>query len=145
MNTETIDEAIGKYVNERMKKGKKTASERFLTYAYLKHGGDELAEFMKKVVGLSRYYINFLNIMENPFRGPEVAWFGSMVIVAVFGGYLASQEESRMLGILIVSGTLANAWSLLCAVAKKWLDVGVMIAIYREILELAEKEFNSAT
>jgi hypothetical protein len=144
MNTDTIDEAIDKYVSERMKKGKKTASERFLTYAYLKHGGDELAEFMKKVGGLSRYYINFLNIMENPFRGPEMAWLGAMIVVAIFGGYLASQEESRLLGILVVSGTLAHAWSLLCEVAKKWLDVGVMIAIYREILELAENEFKSA-
>ena len=145
MNTATIDEAIDKYVNERMEKGKKTAREHFLAYVYLKHRGDELTEFMKKVAGLSRYYIHFLNVMENPFKGPEVAWFFSMITVAIFGGYLVSQEESRILGILILSGTIAHAWSLMCAVAKKWLDVGVMIAIYREIVELVENECASAT
>jgi len=143
MNLETIDEAIEKYVVERMNKGKKTARERFLAYAYLKHGGDELAEFMKKVVGLSRYYINFLNVMENPFKGPEVAWFCSMLIVAIFSGYLLSQEDSRLVGILVLSGTIAHGWSLICAIAKKWSDIGVMVAIYREIMELAESEFKS--
>jgi hypothetical protein len=144
MNIDTIDQAIEKYVNERMKKGRKCATEKFLAYAYLKHGSGEVVEFMKRVRGLTRYYIDFLNVMENPFRGPELAFFASMVVVACLGGYLTTQEDSRLLGILILSGTLVHAWSLLCTVARKWLDLGVMVAIYREIIELADGELQAA-
>ena len=140
MNTETIETAIDKYVNERMVQGKQKAIEHFLAYAYLKHGGDEVKEFMKKVVGLSRYYINFLNAMENPFRGPELFWFASMLLVGIFSCYLMELEDERLLGIMVFSGTLVHACSLIVAVAKKWSDTGVMIAIYREIAEIAEKE-----
>jgi hypothetical protein len=55
-----------------------------------------------------------------------------------------SQEESRLLGMLILSGTVVHAWTLLTAVAKKWLDIGIMIAIYREIIELAEGELQAS-
>ncbi len=140
MNTRSVEEAIDKYVNERMEKGRKRASERFLAYAYLKHGGDELREFMKRVGGLTRYYIDFLGVMENPFRGPEMAWLASMLVVGGFSVYLITVETTRTLGIFILSGTLVHAWSLLCLVARKWRDVGVMIAIYREIIELVDRE-----
>ncbi|KAF0220507.1 MAG: hypothetical protein FD174_1161 [Geobacteraceae bacterium] len=143
MNTEVIDEAIDKYVHERMEQGKKKASERFLAYVYLKHGGDDLLEFMKKVGGLSRYYIDFLKVMENPFKGPEVAWLASMLTIAVYACILMASEESRLLGICLFSGTLANGWFLISALAKKWCDTGVMIAIYREIVEIIEKEAES--
>lgn len=140
MNTQSIDEAIDKYVHERMQQGKRKASERFLSYAYLKFGGEELADFMKKVGGLSRYYIDFLNVMENPFRGPELAWLASMLVIGGFSGYLMSSEETRLTGIFVFSGTLVHAWALIRMAAQKWRKVGVMIAIYREIAEIAEHE-----
>ena len=140
MNTETIETAIDKYVHERMEQGKQKASEHFLAYAYLKHGGDEVREFMKKVGGLSRYYINFLDAMENPFRGPELFWFASMLLVAIYSCYLMELDDQRLLGIMVFSGTLVHACALIIAVAKKWSETGVMIAIYREIVEIAEKE-----
>lgn len=143
MNTEVIDEAIDKYVHERMEKGKKKASERFLSFVYLKYGGEEFRDFMKKVGGLSRYYIDFLKVMENPFKGPEVAWLASMLTIAVYACYLMTTEESRLLGICLFSGTLVNGWFLICALAKKWCDIAVMIAIYREIVEIAESEAGS--
>ncbi len=140
MNVQTIEEAIDKYVDERMKKGKEKACERFLAYAYLKNGRDEVREFLRKVGGLSRYYINFLKIMENPFRGPEMAWFLSMVMIGMFSCYLIAQDDMRLLGLLVLSGTLVHAWALISLVAKKWSEVGVMIAIYREIVEMVEQE-----
>ena len=144
MNLETVDEAIDTYVNERMAKGQQQAKERFLAYVYLKHRGDDLGDFLKKVRGLARYYISFLGVMENPLRGPEIAWLASMISVAIFSCYLMGHEESREIGIFVFSGTLVHAWSLLRLSAKKWLDVGVTIAIYREIIQLAEKELQTA-
>lgn len=143
MNTEIIYEAIERYANERMKAGKKMAAEHFLAYAYLKNGRDEILEFMKKVGGLSRYYISFLKVMENPFKGPEFAWFSSMLTVGGFSSYLIGTDDFRMLGIVMLAGTLVHACSLLKMVAKKWLDIGVMIAIYNEIVELAEREIQT--
>lgn len=140
MDTTVIDEAIDKYVNERMKTGRKSAAERLISYAYLKYAGDELAEFLKKVRGLSRYYVDFLTLMENPFKGPELAWLASMIAVGIASCYMMGNEDLRIAGIFVFSGTLVHAWSLLLMVAKKWRDIGVMIAIYREIIEIVEGE-----
>ncbi|SNB47771.1 GSU0071 family protein [Geobacter sp. DSM 9736] len=145
MNVEidTIDEAIDKYVLTRKEKGVQKARERFLAYVYMRHGGDDQREFLGKVRGLTRYYIDYLKVMENPFKGPEVAWFASMVTIAVYSIVLMATEGERTLGICLLAGTLANAWFLLSTVAKKWCDIGVMIAIYREIVELTDKEMAS--
>ena len=140
MNIEIIDEAIDRYVSERMKEGKEKASERFLAYAYLKNRGEDAVEFLKKTGGLCRYYVNYLMAMENPFKGPEVAWFASMLTLAIYAVILMTTDEEQTLGIFLLVGTLVNGWSLVRAVGKKWCDVGVMIAIYREIAQLAERE-----
>jgi len=144
MNTETIETAIDKYVQERMQQGKQKACEHFLAYAYLKHGGGEVREFMKRALGLSRYYINFLTTMENPFRGPELFWLASMFLVGIFSCYLMELDDQRLLGIMVFSGTFVHACSLIHAIAKKWSETGVMIAIYREIVEIAEHEVAEA-
>jgi len=144
MNTQAIDEAIDKYVHERMAKGKKRASERFLSYAHLKYAGEELAEFMKKVGGISRYYMDFLNVMENPVRGPELAWLASMIVVGIYSVYLMCSDASRLTGIMVFSGTLVHGWTLIRLAAQKWREVGVMIAIYREIAEIAEQEMTTS-
>lgn len=140
MKTETIEAAIDKYVHERMEQGKARAVEHFVAYAYLKHGGDEAREFMKKAVGLSRYYINYLAAMENPFRGPELFWLASMALVALFSCYLMELDNVRLIGIMVFSGTLVQACGLIHLIAKKWCETGTMIAIYREIAEIAERE-----
>jgi hypothetical protein len=140
MNIKSIDEAIEKYAMERMEKGKEKASERFLAYAYLKHGGDEIMEFLLKVSGLSRYYIEFLKGMENPFKGPEFAWFAVMLAVGIYGFILMAAEDSRLLGIVLLAGTLVHTWSLLRMVTYKMREIGLRIAIYREIVQIVEKE-----
>ncbi|RII25569.1 MAG: hypothetical protein CXR31_13405 [Geobacter sp.] len=143
MDTRTIDEAIDKYVHERMEKGKKKAVERFLSYVYLRHGGEECREFMKKVGGLSRYYMDFLRVMENPFRGPEMAWLASMLVIGAFSCYLMSVDDEQFVGICVFAGTIVNGGALIRLVFKKWSDVGVMIAIYREIAEIADNEIST--
>lgn len=140
MNTSAIDEAIDKYVADRMKKGKKRASERFLSYAYLRFAGDDLCEFMKNAGGLSRYYMDFLKVMENPFKGPELPWFASMLTVLAVSCFMMTSPDLRTSGIFIFSGTLVCLWTLLRETAKKWRELEVLIAIYREIAELTEYE-----
>jgi len=140
MNTEAIEFAIEKYVHERKELGKQKASEHFIAFVYLKHGGTEIAEFLKKVIGLSRYYIEFLKVIQNPFKGPEMALLASMIAVGIYSCYLVAEEHTRVLGIMVISGTLLHICMLIGAMARKWSETGVMIAIYREIVEIAEHE-----
>lgn len=144
MNTEIIDEAIDKYVHERLTAGKARAAERFLSYAYLKQGKEGVNEFLQKVRGLSNYYINYLRVMSNPFKGPELAWLASMLTIAVYSIFLMTCEEDLLVGIILLTGTIINGWSLVHAIAKKWCDIGVMIAIYLELAQLAEHELEGS-
>jgi hypothetical protein len=140
MNTETIEAAIDKYVEVRQEQGRQRAMERFLAYAYLKCGRDEAKEFMKKAGSLCRYNMNYLRIMENPLRGPEIWWFATMVLVGAFSCYLMGVDEEQLVGIMVFSGTLVHAVALIRLAARKWSETGVLIAIYREISEVAENE-----
>jgi hypothetical protein len=144
MDTDAIEFAIEKYVQERKELGKQKASEHFIALVYLKHGRTEIAEFLKKVVGLSRYYIDFLKVIQNPFKGPEMALLASMVAVGIYSCYLTAEEHTRVLGITVISGTLLHICLLVGAMARKWSETGVMIAIYREIVEIAEHEVAEA-
>ena len=144
MTTETIETAIDRYVQERMEHGRNTAREKFLAYAYLKHGRVEGIEFMKKAVGLCRYSINFLTAMGNPFRGPELFWLASTILVGIYSCFLMSDVQSRNFGILVFSAALVLAGTLVSSMTRKWSYSGKMIAIYREILEIAEEEMAQA-
>lgn len=145
MNAQHVEEVIDRYVNERMQQGKSRAAEHLVSYAYLKYAGGEVVDFLKKVRGLSRYYVNFLKLIQNPFKGPEIAWLASMMVVGIYSVILMMSEEQRMLGILVFSGTVAHALFLLREVAKNWREIGVMIAIYNEILEIVESNLQEAT
>lgn len=140
MNKESIDEAIDRYVTDRMAQGKKKAVSHFLAGIYLKQQRDEIAEALRKVQGMARYYIDLAKVTVNPLKGPELAWFASMVCVAVYACFLISIEEQRGLGIGLLSGTLANAYYLVRSAAKKWCDLHVMIAIYCEIVQVVDSE-----
>jgi len=82
--------------------------------------------------------------MENPFKGPELAWFAAMLAVGVYGFNLMAAEDSRLLGIVLLSGALVHAWSLLHMVTGKMREIGLRIAIYREIVQIVEKEIRGA-
>jgi hypothetical protein len=140
MNIGKIDAALETYVNERLAKGKEKASERFLAYVYLKHGGDEILDFLLKVGGLARCYIYCLKIAENPLKGQEMGWFAAMAAVGFYGSILMAAEESRVMGIFLLSGALVHAWSLLGMMINKWRAIGVRISIYKEIVQIVEKE-----
>jgi hypothetical protein len=143
MNIEIIDEAIDRYVHERMSTGHQKARERFLANVYLKLRGDDIVDFFKKTSGLSRYYINYLKVMQNPLKGPECAWFASMLAIAIYAVMLMTTDDELQLGVFLLVGTVINAGSLICNTTKKWCDMGVMIAIYRELAQIAEAELGS--
>ena len=140
MNIDFIDEAIERYVKERMTTGKEKAWARFLSYAHLKYTGEDIVEFMRHANSLTRYYIDLTKVFENPFRGREMAFLATMLVVAVFSSWLMFDEETQLAGLCVLSGTIVNGWTLLKHIADKWRESGVMIAIYEEIAALAESE-----
>jgi hypothetical protein len=140
MEIEIIDEAIDKYVHERLERNQKQASERFLSYLYLRYRKEDLPELLKKVGGLTRYYIDFLKVTGNPLKGPDMAWLASMIVVAVYAGMLISTGSQVLLGICVLAGTIVHGAALIRHIAKNWCETGVMIAIYREIIQLIDSE-----
>jgi len=140
MRKDTIDEAIDLYVNERRVKDRETACSHFLACIYLKKQGQEIAEYMERIRGMTRYYIDLAQVTQNPFKGPEIAWLGSMVAIAIYAVVLLSMEEQRTLGIWLFSGVLVNAGYLVRRVAAKWCELHVMVAIYDEIVQITEHE-----
>lgn len=143
MNKESVDEAIDIYVTERMEQGRQTAIEHFLARIYLKQQSWEIAESMRRVRGLTRYYMDLTKVMLNPLKGPEVAWLFSMVNIAIYAGVLISLEDQRPLGIALLSGTIVNAGYLIRNGLKKWCELHVKLAIYSEIVEIADHELES--
>ncbi len=140
MSKETVDEAIDIYVTERMAKGKQRAITHFLACLYLKQQSWEIADSMRRVQGLTRYYIDLTKVTLNPFKGPELAWLASVMNIAVYATVLISLEEQRLLGIALLSGTLVNAGYLIHCIARKWCELHVMLAIYDEIVQITDHE-----
>jgi hypothetical protein len=143
MSKETVDEAIDIYMTERMVKGKQLAITHFLACIYLKQQNGEIAESMRRVRGLTRYYIDLTKVTLNPFKGPEIAWLASMVNIAIYAAVLISLEDQRLLGIALLSGTLVNACYLVRCAIKKWCDLHVMLAIYDELVQIADHELEN--
>lgn len=140
MNSRVIDEAIERYVSERMSAGKELASTHFIRYAHIRCARDDVKDFMQQVKKLSCYYIDKLRVLENPFRGMEMAFLLSMLSVATFSCWLMCDEDTRLSGILVFAGTIVHLWALLTDMLRKWQESGVLIAIYEEIASLAEQE-----
>ena len=143
MTTTKIDEAIERYVSERRKSERKAAETKFLSYTYLACGESDIAAFLRRSRSLIRYYIDYLTVLENPLRGPQAAWLVLMAMVFSFGIYMLTDEDMRISGIFITSGTLVNGISLTRAVIDKWVETSVTIALYREIIEIIDSSLPS--
>ncbi|GFO60767.1 hypothetical protein GMST_30920 [Geomonas silvestris] len=143
MKKDSVDEAIDLYVTERMVRGKESASSHFLACIYLKQQRWEIAEYLQRICGMTRYYIDLATVTRNPFKGPEIAWLGTMLCLAAYAVMLISMEEQRTLGILLLSGVMVNACYLMRRVAAKWCELHVMVAIYDEIVQITEHELES--
>jgi hypothetical protein len=140
---ENVDEAIETYLTERMAQGKQTALEHFLARIYMKQQSWEIADAMRSVRGMTRYYIDLTKVMLNPLKGPEIAWLASMVNIAIYACFLISLDDQRLLGIALFSGTLVNAGYLIRSGLKKWCDLHVKLAIYNELAQIADHELET--
>jgi hypothetical protein len=140
MNIGPIDEALEAYVEVRMEKGREKAGKRFMEYVYLRHGNDEIPDFLLKVGGLARCYIYCLKIAENNLKGKDLAWFAAMAAIALYGCMLMASEDTRVGGIFLFSGALVHAWYLVKIIARKWKSIGMRISFYKEIIQIVEKE-----
>jgi len=140
MNNGKIDEALETYVVARIERGRERACERFLEYVYLKHGSDEIPDFLLKAGGLARCYIYCLKIAENNLKGKDLAWFAAMAAIALYGGILMAAQETRVEGIFLFSGVLVHSWYLIRTLARKWRSIGMRISFYKEIIQIVEKE-----
>lgn len=143
MKIDLVDEAIERYVNERMAAGPERAASRFLSYVHLKCAGSDVNEFMRHVRRLTRYYINVTKVFGNPFRGVEMAFLLTMLVMAIVSCCLMYDETTRLSGIFVFSGTLVHGIALVRHIARKWLESDVMIAMYEEIVALVERETTS--
>lgn len=140
MDNQPIDEAIERYVRERKERSKDEAGARFLSYVRIRYHGRELIEFLSETTKMVRYYIGFFRLLLNPMKGPELAFFATALAMGIFGILMLNEPEEQLPGIIILSGALVNGWSIISRVLKKWCDLSVLIAIYQELLALAEKE-----
>lgn len=140
MNAQPVDEAIERYVQECRERGVEAAGTRFLSYAHLCYHGRELTEFLTMTTKIIRYNIKLFRVMVNPLKGPEFAFFVTAVAVAVFGCLMLNEPEEQLPGIFVLAGALVNGVSIIIRMIKKWCDLNVLIAIYRQLLAVAEKE-----
>lgn len=138
MKLSTIDTAIERYAHDRKTHTKKEAQEHFLSYAYLVFDVKGAEAFLKRTRGMLCYYIDYLSRFENPFRGPQAGWLLLMAIVFSFGIALIGDDDTCLTGLFIAAGTTANGVSLWRIVCARWLDTGIMIALYSEIIELID-------
>lgn len=140
MDNKPIDEAIERYVRERKERSKDEAGARFLSYVRIRYHGRELIDFLSETTNLVRYYIGFFRLLVNPFKGPELAFFATALAMGIFGCLMLNEPEEQLPGIFMLSGALVNGWSIISRVLRKWCDLNVLIAIYQELLALAEQE-----
>lgn len=143
MDNLPVDEAIERYVRERREHGAKEAAAHFISYAHIRYRGKELTEFLDMTSRMIRYHIDLFRMMINPLKGPEFGFFAAAVVLAVFGCLMLREPEEQLPGIFVLSGALVNGWSIVQRVVKRWCDLSVLIAIYRELLAIAEKELQA--
>lgn len=144
MGVGNVDEAIERYVNERMTKGAGEARQRFLSYAHLRYTGGDLMEFLRKTSGILQYNIDYLRVMRNPLKGPELAFLATILTMGAYGAYLAWTPDEHTIGLIVVAGALVNGWTVVRNALRKWCDLNVLIAIYRELVQLAEQEMGAS-
>jgi hypothetical protein len=138
MKSEEIDRIIERYAEERKHAKRQVAQEHFLAYVYLVCNAGEVEQFMKRTRGLLAYYIDSLSLFENPFRNTQVCWLLLMFLLFGFSIYMMTDADLCYAGIILCPGTVIFGTSLWKIVWTKWLDTGLLIACYREIIDLID-------
>lgn len=138
MENEELDKIIGRYAEERKRATQKVAQEHFLAYAYLVCSADEVEKFLKRTRKLLTYYVDSLSLFENPFRNSQVCWLMLMFFLFCFSIFMMTDDDFRTTGIIICTGNVIYGISLWKLVWSKWLETSVLIAYYKEIIDLID-------
>ena len=140
MKLKEIDRLIECYAAERRHEPRQVAERHFLTRAYLVCRGDELGEFMSRMRNWLVYRIDSLSLFDNPFRNTQLFWLFFMFLWFCFSIYLLTDENYRMVGMINGAGTVIFGSSLWKMIWTRWLDTSLLIAYYREIIELIDSQ-----
>ncbi len=138
MQQNDIDRVIERYVTERKQVPQQVAQQHFLVYASLVCRHDEFNQFMRRTRGLLVYYIDSLSLFDNPFRNARVCWLLLLFAIFAFSTYMLTMDELRLAGLVLDSGAIIFGTSLWKTVWSRWLDTDLLIACYREIIELID-------
>lgn len=138
MKTEEIDKIIERYAEERKHEERQVAQQHFLAYTYIVCSADEVEQFLKYTRGLLIYYMNCLSLFENPFRNTQVMWLLLMFLLFGFSICMMINDDLYVLGIILCTGTVIYGTTLWKIVWTKWSDVNVLMACYKEIIDLID-------
>lgn len=140
MRSEEIDSLIRRYAEERRHQPLQVAQAHFLAHVYLLCRGGEVEPFMKQTRWLLAYYIDTLSLFENPFRNTQACWLALMFLLFGYSLYLMTDDALRHVGIVVCTGTVVFGVSLWKIVWSSWLDTSLLIACYREIIDLIDRQ-----
>ena len=140
MRINEIDRIIERYAEERKHGSRQVAQEHFLAYAYLVCGASEVEQFMKTTRNLVAYYIDSLSLFDNPFRNSRAHWLLFMLLWFCFGLYMLHDDALYVVGIVNLTGTVIFSKSLWRIIWSEWLETSLLIAYYREIIDLIDSQ-----
>ncbi len=140
MDSKDIDRIIQRYAEERQHETRQVAQAHFLTYAYLVCGAGEVEQFLRHTRNLLIYHIDSMSLFDNPFRNAQVCWLLFMLIWFAFSLCLLTVDGFCLIGSINVAGTVIFGTSLWKIVWTKWLDTSLLIAYYREIIDLIDSQ-----
>lgn len=138
MKTEEIDKIIERYAEERKHEERQVAQQHFLAYTYIVCRADEVEQFLTYTRGLLVYYMNCLSLFENPFRNTQVMWLLLIFLLFGFSIFMMTNDDLYMLGIILCTGTVIYGTTLWKIVWAKWRDANVLMACYKEIIDLID-------
>lgn len=140
MNISEMDRIIERYAEERRRGSRQVAQEHFLAYAYLLCGAGEVEQFMKNTRSLVVYYIDSLSLFENPFKNSRAHWLLFMLLWFCFSIYMILDSTLYVIGIINLTGTVIFSRSLWKIIWTEWLEASLLIAYYREIVDIIDSQ-----
>lgn len=140
MKIKEMDRLIERYAEERKRGPRKVAQEHFMAYVYLVCAAGEVEQFMKNTRSLVSYYIDSLSLFDNPFRNSRAHWLLFMLLWLVFSIYMMLDDTLYIIGIVNFSGTIIFSRSLWKIIWTDWLETSLLIAYYREIIDLIDSQ-----
>ena len=143
MNINDMDRIIERYTEERKQGTRQAAQEHFVAYVYLVCNAGEVESFMKNTRRLVSYYIDSLSLFDNPFRNSRAHWLLFMLLWFCFSIYMILDGTLYVVGIVNLTGTVIFSKSLWRIIWSDWLETSLLIAYYREIIDLIDSQQRS--